>query len=95
MFFFFFLEFSVLFKLKKYFSGIKNISTLPNIVIVIGQKKEIIAVKECLKLGVTLITITDTDCDPLLTDYFIPANDDSVLSVGFILNELCKYINTK
>ena len=67
-------------------------STLPTTAIIIGQKKEIIAVRECLKLGITLITITDTDCDPSLTDYFIPANDDSILSVGFILNELCKLI---
>lgn len=70
-------------------------SKLPNIVIVIGQKKEMIAIKECLKLGIVLITITDTDSDPLLTDYFVPANDDSILSVGFILNELCKYITFK
>lgn len=70
-------------------------SNLPDIVIIIGQKKERNAINECLKLGVTLITITDTDSDPTLTDYFIPANDDSILSVGFILNELCKYINSK
>ena len=66
-------------------------SSLPNLVLVIGQRKELNAVKECLKLNITLITIVDTDLDPSLTDYFIPANDDSILSVGFILNELCNF----
>lgn len=59
---------------------------LPDIVIIIGQKKEINAVKESLKLGITTITILDTNCDPTLTDFLIPANDDSVSSVSLILN---------
>lgn len=58
---------------------------LPDIVIIIGQNKEMNAVRECLNLGVTIITILDTNCDPTLTDFLIPANDDSVSSVSLIL----------
>ena len=72
--------------MEKYLSGVKTMVNLPDIVIIIGQKKEINAVKESLKLGITTITILDTNCDPTLTDFLIPANDDSVSSVSLILN---------
>lgn len=68
-------------------------NTLPDIVIIVGQMKEIIAVKECMKLGIPLITILDTNCDPSLTDFFVPANDDSISSVSFILSYFCNAIN--
>jgi small subunit ribosomal protein S2 len=61
---------------------------VPDIVILVGQNREINAVKECLKLGVIIITILDTNCDPTLTDLLIPANDDSISSVSLILNVL-------
>jgi len=66
--------------------------TIPDIVIIIGQKKELNAVKECLKLGITTITILDTNCDPTLTDYLIPANDDSISSIDLILKCLVNAI---
>ena len=65
---------------------------LPDIVIIVGQNKEINAVKECFKLGITTITVVDTNCDPTLTDFIIPANDDSVSSVSLILNCLVQSI---
>lgn len=61
-------------------------SEIPDIVIIVGQSKELNAIKECLKLGVCLITILDTNCDPTLTDFLVPANDDSIPSVSLILN---------
>lgn len=67
-------------------------SNVPDIVILVGQNKELNAVKECLKLGVTVITILDTNCDPTLTDFLIPANDDSISSVSLILNALSESI---
>lgn len=79
--------------MKKYFSGIKNMSKIPDIVIIIGQNREMNAVKECLKLGIKTITIVDTNNDPTLTSLRIPANDDSISSVGLILTELSKSIN--
>lgn len=68
-------------------------SNIPDIVILVGQNKELNAVRECLKLGITLISILDTNCDPSLTDLFIPANDDSLSSVSLILGELSKSIS--
>ena len=65
---------------------------IPDIVIVIGQNKEINAIRECLKLGICLITILDTNCDPTLTDLLIPANDDSISSVALILKALSQSI---
>lgn len=67
-------------------------NNIPDIVILVGQTKELNAVKECLKLGVTIITILDTNCDPTLTDFLIPANDDSISSVSLILNALSESI---
>lgn len=58
---------------------------VPDIVIIIGQNKEINAVRESIKLGLCLITILDTNCDPTLTDFLVPANDDSLSSVSLIL----------
>lgn len=66
---------------------------IPDIVIIVGQNKELNAVKECLKLGVSLITVLDTNCDPTLTDFLIPANDDSISSVSLILKALSESIN--
>lgn len=67
--------------------------SVPDIVVLVGQTREMNAVKECLKLSIPLVSILDTNCDPTLTDYLVPANDDSVSSVSLILNEFCKSIN--
>lgn len=67
--------------------------SIPDIVILVGQNKDINAVRECVKLKIPLITILDTNCDPDLTDFAIPANDDSVASIALILNILRKAIN--
>lgn len=83
----------LLFKeLERYFSGIKDMSKIPDVVVIIGQIKEINAVKECLKLNIKTVTIVDTNCDPTLTNFFIPANDDSVSSIGLILTEISNSI---
>ena len=65
---------------------------LPDIVVIIGQTEELNAVRECRKLGLRSITVLDTDCDPKLADLFIPANDDSVTSIDFILKTLSQAI---
>ena len=79
-------------RLYKYLGGLKNMKSLPDIVIIIDQKREMNAVLECKKLGVRNITILDTNGDPSLADLFIPANDDSITSLEFILGEFVKYI---
>ena len=63
-------------------------NTLPDIVIIVGQDKEMKAIKECKKLNIPTITILDSDGDPSLTNLFIPANDDSSSSVECILKHL-------
>ena len=73
-------------RLEKYLSGLENMSKLPDIVIIIGQPEEIHAVRECRQLGIPTITLLDSNCDPTLADWFIPANDDSVSSLRLILN---------
>lgn len=75
-------------KLEKFFGGVKNMKTTPDIVILVGQPKEMNAVRECNKLGIRTITLLDTNCDPSLADLVIPANDDSIRSVELILTEL-------
>lgn len=67
---------------------------IPDIVILIGQKKEINTVRECIRLGIKTITILDTNCDPTLTKFLIPANDDSISSLSIILSVLADAINT-
>nr|AIT94190.1 ribosomal protein S2 [Marsupiomonas sp. NIES 1824] len=79
-------------KLERYLGGLKEMTQVPDIVILVGQTEEMNAVLECRKLGLRSITILDTDCDPQLADFFIPANDDSVSSIQLILNELTSAI---
>ena len=80
-------------KLERYFNGIQNMRSLPDIVIIAGQKAQMNTIKECQKLNIKTITIVDTDCDPELGDLFIPANDDSSSSLNFILGQFQIAIN--
>ena len=75
-------------KLRKHLDGIKEMKQLPDIVIVIDQKREITAIRECRKLGIPIVSILDTNCDPDLVDIPIPGNDDAVRSIKLILETL-------
>lgn len=75
-------------KLKRLFNGIKEMKTLPDAVIFTNQLKDTLAIQECLKLGIPTICIVDSNCDPDLIPYPIPANDDSRASIKFILEYL-------
>jgi len=61
---------------------------LPDVVILVDQKREITAVRECRKLGIPIISILDTNCDPDLIDIPIPGNDDAVRPIKLILKSL-------
>jgi len=65
---------------------------LPDIAIIIDQKREMTAIQECRKLGIPIISILDTNCDPDLVDIPIPGNDDAVSSIKLILTILADYI---
>jgi small subunit ribosomal protein S2 len=80
-------------KLRRLFNGIKDMEALPDAVIFTSQLKDTLAIQECLRLGIPTISIVDTNCDPDLIPYPIPANDDSSSSVNFILNYLVNRIN--
>jgi ribosomal protein S2/predicted RNA-binding protein with TRAM domain len=80
-------------RLEKYFGGIANMTKFTksqisrNVAIIIGQKEEMNAVRECSKLGIKMFTIVDTNCNPTLSDHVIPANDDSRNSIKYILTK--------
>ena len=80
-------------KLRKHLNGLKNMNELPDIAIIIDQKREMTAIKECRKLNIPIISILDTNCDPDLIDIPIPGNDDAVRSIKLILNSLTDTIN--
>jgi small subunit ribosomal protein S2 len=75
-------------KLRKHLDGIKTMSKLPDVAIVIDQKREMTAIAECRKLGIPIISILDTNCDPDLIDIPIPGNDDAIRSIKLIVNLL-------
>ena len=80
-------------RLEKYFGGIANMTKLTktqisrNVAIIIGQKEEMNAVRECQKLNIKMFTIVDTNCNPTYSDNIIPANDDSRSSIKYILTK--------
>jgi len=75
-------------KLEKILSGIKEMTTLPGMVYVIDLKKERIAVLEAKRLGIPVIGIVDTNCDPDEVDYIIPGNDDAIRSIRLITSHI-------
>ena len=75
-------------KLRKHLNGIKTMPDRPDVAIIIDQKREMTALLECRKLGIPVISILDTNCDPDLVDIPIPGNDDAVRSIKLILNSL-------
>lgn len=74
-------------RLDTYLGGVESMKRIPDVVIIIGQPDERNAVLECKKLGIPTVTILDTDCDPSLADFFVPANDDSPGAVNFLLQK--------
>ena len=75
-------------RLEKFFGGLRGLSTLPDLVVIVGQPHEKNAVQECKKLGIPTITLLDSNCDPTMSTYGITANDDSTRSVELILDSL-------
>ena len=71
-------------RLRKFLGGIKNMNRLPGALFVVDPRKEEIAVKEARKLGIPVVGIVDTNCDPDLIDYVIPANDDAIRAVKLL-----------
>jgi small subunit ribosomal protein S2 len=75
-------------KLNLRLGGIKNMDRLPSLVFIADVRREQIAVKEANKLGIPIIAMVDTNCDPSPIDHVIPANDDAIRSIKLISNKL-------
>jgi len=71
-------------KLQRNLGGIRNLERLPNAVFVIDTKKEHIAVTEANRLGIPVVAVVDTNCDPDVIDYVIPGNDDAIRSAALM-----------
>jgi small subunit ribosomal protein S2 len=85
-------------RLEKYFGGIAKMTKMKknqvskNVAIIIGQKEEMNAIRECQKLGIKMFQILDTNCNPTLADHFVPANDDSRNALEYLLKEFLVHI---
>ena len=80
-------------RIKKNLEGIREMHRLPAAMVVVDPRNEKIAVREANKLGIPVIAVLDTDCDPTEVDIPIPANDDAIRSVQAILQQLVKAVN--
>ena len=79
-------------KLEKFLGGIKEMKGMPGALFIVDPKKERIAVKEARILGIPIIGIVDTNCDPDDVDYIIPANDDAIRAVKLIAGRMADAI---
>ena len=79
-------------KLEKYLGGIKDMKDLPGALFVVDPRKEKIAIEEAKKLGIPVVAIVDTNCDPEDVDYVIPGNDDAIRAVKLIASTIANAI---
>jgi len=79
-------------KLEKFLGGIKNMDKIPSALFVVDPKKERIAIKEAKTLGIPVVAIVDTNCDPDEVDYVIPGNDDAIRAVKLIAGKMADAI---
>ena len=79
-------------KLEKNLGGIKDMTSLPGLLFVVDLKKEHIAVKEARSLGIPVVGLVDTNCDPTLVDVVIPGNDDAIRSVRLIAETIANAV---
>ncbi|WNZ23593.1 30S ribosomal protein S2 [Leptolyngbya sp. NK1-12] len=79
-------------KLQKYLGGIRGMRKVPDIVIIVDQRREYNAVQECQKLNIPIVSLLDTNCDPDTVDIPIPANDDAIRSIKLIVGRLADAI---
>lgn len=75
-------------RMNRYFGGIKHMDRLPGAVFIIDTVKEAIAVSECVRLGIPIVSLVDTNCDPDPISYPIPSNDDAIRAIKLILGKI-------
>ena len=74
-------------KITKNLEGIKNMNKLPSVLVIVDPKKEHIAMKEAIKMGIPTICLADSDCDPDLIDICVPGNDDAIRAIRLFLSK--------
>lgn len=79
-------------RLQKFLGGIKNMQKLPGALFIVDPRKERIAVAEAQKLGIPIVAIVDTNCDPDEIDYVIPGNDDAIRAVKLLTSKVADAI---
>ena len=79
-------------KLDRALNGIKDMDHLPDIVYVVDPTRENIAVKEARKLGIPIVAIVDSNCDPTLIDYVIPGNDDAIRAIRLFTSKIAEAV---
>ncbi len=79
-------------KLEKYLGGVKNMKKIPEAMFIVDPRKERIAVAEAIKLGMPIVAIVDTNCDPDEIDYVIPGNDDAIRAVKLIAGAMANAV---
>lgn len=75
-------------RLERYLGGIKDMDSLPSVLLIIDPKKENIALLEARKLGIATVALVDTNCDPDGIDYVVPGNDDAIRSIRLIASKM-------
>ncbi|HVL40148.1 MAG TPA: 30S ribosomal protein S2 [Fimbriimonadaceae bacterium] len=79
-------------QLNRFLEGIRNMQSMPNAMFVVDLNKESIAVREARKLGIPIVAIVDTNCDPDLADYVIPGNDDAIRAIRLVTSKMSEAI---
>ena len=74
--------------LQQNFSGVENMTTLPDVMFVIDPNAEVIAVREARRMGIPVVAIVDTNCDPDLVDWVIPGNDDALRAIRLFTSKI-------
>jgi small subunit ribosomal protein S2 len=74
--------------LQQNFSGVENMTTLPDAMFVIDPNAEVIAVREARRMGIPVVAIVDTNCDPTLVDWVIPGNDDALRAIRLFTSKI-------
>lgn len=77
-------------KLRAVLGGIKDMERLPQLAFIIDPHREAIAVSECRKLGIPIVAVTDTNCDPDVIDFIIPGNDDAIRAIKLFVTHVAE-----
>jgi small subunit ribosomal protein S2 len=79
-------------QLQRFLGGIRNMTGMPSVMFVVDLNKEAIAIKEARKLGIPIVAIVDTNCDPDNADVIIPGNDDAIRAIRLVTQKVCEVI---